>query len=339
MSLDTTGEYISEFTRNTLAQFDWQPGDPIPAGLSALFGQIRERTGPPLGVGLIIDIAAMTADEIAAVKLQLAAEKITVARANIAAEKESKIGQLTLEERAFYDKIAPADNEPYITDDRDSAAAEPQAPDVAESAEPAEATAAVSDGRVAHLNTTVLPVICPRCTFDTRLPFNCEVTDEDKELFMLVLLGDHIFEKGYVLLAGKYAIFFRGLNAEDGKAIHRQLTIDQKRGEFNSDTEWFLRFFEYRLACSISRIIIADKLKAEIPTLAETKFLELPLHNDDLSRSALLRLHDYVIKDLLKSELVRRLVGAKFREFQRLCETLEAMALEPSFWEGVGSAH
>jgi hypothetical protein len=60
--------------------------------------------------------------------------------------------------------------------------------------------------------------------------------------------------------------------------------------------------------------------------------MRLPNKNDNEQQSALLRLREYVLNDQLKSELTRRLVSTQFRQFQRLYESLEAMALEPNFW-------
>jgi hypothetical protein len=37
----------------------------------------------------------------------------------------------------------------------------------------------------------------------------------------------------------------------------------------------------------------------------------------------------------LAAEVTRRLVATHLRKFQRLVEALEAMALEPSFWDGI----
>jgi hypothetical protein len=47
-------------------------------------------------------------------------------------------------------------------------------------------------------------------------------------------------------------------------------------------------------------------------------------------------MRDYVSANVLSQEVFKRLVGTHLREFQRLIEALEAMALEPSFWTGIG---
>ena len=165
-----------------------------------------------------------------------------------------------------------------------------------------------------------------------RQKYEVAATEADKELFVAAVLGGKRFFKNYTLMGGRYEIKFRSLLAEENKQIHRRMLLDQKRDEFQSDTEWFLRFFEYRLACSVEAVIADDKVIATVPELDEVSALELPNKTDDKELDSLTRLRNYVVIDVLKTEITRRLVSNQFREFQRLYESLEAMALEPSFW-------
>ncbi|NBO19903.1 MAG: hypothetical protein EBV03_11915 [Proteobacteria bacterium] len=114
------------------------------------------------------------------------------------------------------------------------------------------------------------------------------------------------------------------------------MLLDQRDNHFLSDTEWFLRLFEYRLACSIEEVLLDDKLVASIPELETvTDKTQLPNKGDDPKKPATVRLREYALVGVLRSEITRRLVGNQFRLFQRLYETLEAMALEPNFWKGI----
>lgn len=336
--IDSTA-YVSEFTKNTLLQFGWVAGDPIPANMGDLIQKIDERTPKPKKTGLLIDAEQMTVEDVELVKAALAAAKVELFNR----EKKSAVTKQT-ENMApavadFYARLAATEKNKQdvenvdgvqIVDDRAAATEKPaqeSIPVVVEE-KPAEPELPV----VPKLEEALVPAFCPRCNWDTRQKYETEITPADKELFLVTILGDKRFEKSFELFKGKYDVTFRSLLAEETKTIHRQLTIDQKNGEFNSDTEWFLRFFEYRLACSIRRVIVEGKPVAELPDLEAAATTPLPGLDNDLSRPALLRLHDYVIKDLLKGEIVRRLVGKHFREFQRIYEALEAMALEPNFW-------
>ena len=334
--IDSNG-YVSEFTKNTLTQFGWVPGDPIPGNLGELIQQIDERTTGTKKPGLLLDISLLTETDTQLVKDNLEEAKVALVKIQARIEKEKKTAHLHPDAAAFQQKLE-AMNEAavQIVDDRDAPVKEDKTatPAAVETEDkPTQSTSLPDDGTIPSFNPDNLAsVFCPRCNWDTRQKYEVVATDHDKELFLISILGDSRFEKEFTLFNEQYAITFKNLLAEENKIIHRQLTIDQKNGEFNSDTEWFLRFFEYRLACSVRRIIVKGKPTAEIPDLDEIKNALLPLKADELDRPPLLRLYDYVIKDLLKNEITRRLVSKHFREFQRLYEALEAMALEPSFW-------
>ena len=327
-----TNSYVSDFTKRTLQQFGWENGDPLLASFGELLAAVRERTPPTKTTGLIVDIALMSEEDIAIIKESLTAAKAAV----VAAQKSQRINAATagLSEsaRAVYSKIvADEEQQPQIIDDREEVKTQP-----APTPEPAPVpTPPVATPTVPAATATSEPapaVVCPRCTWNMRQEYDVEVTDFDKEAFIAITLGGERFKKTFSLLKDKYTITLRSLLAEENTIIHHQLLLDQKDGDFLSDTEWYLRMFEYRLACSIAQIEVDGKLTRPIPELSDIANMELPNKNDDKQKSALVRLREYVLNDQLKSELTRRLVSTQFRQFQRLYETLEAMALEPNFW-------
>ena len=328
MDVIDTGSYVSEFTKRTLQQFGWEQGDPLPANFGELLSAIRERTPPTKTTGIIVDVTLMAEDDITAVKDALAAAKDAV----VAAQKRQKLDTATagLSEsaRAIYSKLSDADST-QIIDDRAEVKHE-AAPEATPAPLPLPATPVLPPPTAAP---EVAPaVICPRCTWNMRQEYEVEITEFDKETFVAITLGGERFKKTYTLLKDKYVITFRGLLAEENTIIHHQLLLDQKDGDFLSDTEWFLRMFEYRLACSIAKIEIEGQIPRPIPELSEVVGMQLPNKTDDKQKTALVRMREYVLNDQLKSELTRRLVSAQFRQFQRLYEALEAMALEPNFW-------
>lgn len=340
MELIDTGAYVSEVTKRTLQQFGWEQGDPLPATLSDLLSEIKERTPATKTVGLLIDASVMSEVDIAAVKNALAAAK------DFAEKQRNKPvlfpdPSLLQLQQAINSAAAATPGESadpvQIIDDRAAPQSTPPATEPAATpapaAEPApEIKTEIPEPTPRIPDNVALPVFCPRCNWDTRQVYEVEVTEFDKEAFVAVTLGGERFKKTFKLLGGKYAVTLRGLFAEENTIIHHQLLLDQKDGDFLSDTEWFLRMFEYRLACSIDEIEIKNQLPRPIPELAAVQNMELPNKTDDKSKTPLIRLREYVLNDLLKSELTRRMVGAQFREFQRLYEALEAMAVEPSFW-------
>lgn len=335
MQLIDTSAYVSELTKRTLQQFGWEPGDPIPATLSDLFAEIKERTPATKTIGVLIDIAAMTDADIAAVEEGLAAAKEVAERAKKKTEPaalDPAIRQLQdAIQKAENAKTAAAEDPVQIIDDRGPPAPAEKAPEKKEEKEPVVVTEPPEpQPRVPE--TLAPPVMCPRCNWDTRQVYDVEITDFDKEAFMAVTLGGERFKKSYSLLNDRYSVTFRGLFAEENTIIHHQLLLDQKDGHFVTDTEWFLRLFEYRLACSIARVEIKNQIPRPIPELHDVKDMSLPNKTDDKSKESLIRLREYVLNDLLKTELTRRMVGNQFRQFQRLYEALEAIAVDPSFW-------
>lgn len=329
MQTNDSGAYVSEVTKRTLAQFGWALGDPIPLNLGGMLSDIRERTPVSTAAGLLVDVSLMTDEDIELIKntLLLSKQAAEAAKNRQQLSDDPHIRQL----QQTISQVEAA----QIIDDRD--APKPEAP--AQPAEPAIAAEAAKPAAEPEIPTpplvdtaAAIPAFCQRCNWDMRIKYETEVTEFDKESFVAITLGGERFKKTYSLLKGKFSVTFRGLMAEENTLIHHQLLLDQKDGDFLSDTEWFLRMFEYRLACSIASIDIRDQLPRPIPELAEVAGTELPNKSDDKAKTSLVRLREYVLNDVLKSELTRRLVGGQFRLFQRLTESLEAMALDPNFW-------
>ena len=334
MQTNDSGAYVSESTKRTLSQFGWELGDPIPLNLGGMLSDIRERTPVSTAAGLLVDAALMTADDIELIKNTLLLSKQAAAAAKNRQQLSDDPNIRQLQQTIAQIEATQVDAA-QIIDDRD--APQPEAP-----AQPTEPTIVAEVPKPAPEpevpapplvdNAAAIPAFCPRCNWDMRIKYETEVTEFDKESFVAITLGGERFKKTYSLLKGKFSVTFRGLLAEENTLIHHQLLIDQKDGDFLSDTEWFLRMFEYRLACSIASIDIKDQLPRPIPELAAVAGTELPNKSDDKTKTSLVRLREYVLNDVLKSELTRRLVGGQFRLFQRLTESLEAMALDPNFW-------
>jgi hypothetical protein len=328
---DDSQQYVSEYTKKTMQQFGWVVGEPIPDSISDLLAGIHARTPASKVPGLYVDIASMTDDDISAVKAALAGAKVSAAQAKRNNEVDAATAGLDENTRALYAKLTEQNATPQIIDDR--AAAAPA--EAGKESQPESPTTVTEEPAPLALISDPPPAICPRCTWDMRMAFETTVTDTDKEVFVAVTLGNERFKKLFSLLGGKYVVTFRSLFAEENTKIHHQLLLDQKEDptQFLSDTEWFLRMFEYRMACSIETIIVGGKPTTIVPELGDiTAETELPNKSDDKTKTPLVRLREYVVVNTLKNEVTRRMVGNEFRTFQRLCETLEAMALEPSFW-------
>jgi hypothetical protein len=229
------------------------------------------------------------------------------------------------------------ETEPVIVDDRDEngnpSAAEVAAkpPAVEEKPDPEPATEAPADNPKDAIDPALV-VFCPRCGWDKRLKFDIVPTDREKEDFLATLLGGVRFKKKYELFGGRIVVTFRSLLAEENKLIYRQLVLDQQQNKVATETEWFVQMMDYRLACSLESVADkSGKVLTVIPTLDEMPFEP---NKDEPLATSLPKQLDLINKNMAQ-EATRRLVGTHLRQFQRLVEALEAMALEPNFWNGI----
>jgi hypothetical protein len=108
--------------------------------------------------------------------------------------------------------------------------------------------------------------------------------------------------------------------------------LDQQKNKVATEAEWFVQMMDYRLACSLETIgDNKGKIISIVPTLEE-----MPAEsNKDEPLATPLPKQLELINKTLAQEATRRIVGTHLRQFQRLVEGLEAMALEPSFWSGI----
>jgi hypothetical protein len=329
-------EYMSELTKKTLQQFGWQLGEPVPENMGELLAGIHERTPASKVPGLYVDASAMSEKDVELIKQKLAAAKVRAIADQERAEKEKKTAGMSQNMRELYEKVSEMEAGPAIIDDRATAPADTQeaAAEIQASATAAPVPPIVTEPPEPPVNllAPVIEPFCPRCSWDMRQKYESNPTEVDKEIFMASILGGTRMHKNYSIMGGRYNIKFRGLLAEENRQIHHQMLLDQKRDGFGSDTEWFLRFFEYRLACSIEAVVVDDKVIALVPELENVAGVELPNKTDNKELDPLTRLRNYVVLDVLKIEVTRRLVCNQFRQFQRLYEAMEAMALEPNFW-------
>lgn len=323
--------YISDFTKKTLEQFGWKADDAIPADLGDLLVKIKETLPASKKTDVLIDVELMSEDAVEKVKAMLAEAEVEAARRKKRAEKEEKLSTINPAIAAQYEKVM---EQLEVVDDREEAAEKEQSTEEPQTETPPEVTSApvpstpVPD--TAGLQGAV--PFCPRCGWDVRQKYDSAPTERDKEDFLATLLGQSRFKKEYELFGGKIKVLFRGLLAEENKLIYRQLVLDQQENRISTEAEWFLQMMDYRLSCSLEQISDGSgKVLAVMPELFERK-LE---NKDEPLATPLPAQLEYLNKEVLAQEVTRRLVGNHLRQFQRLIEALEAMALEPSFWNGI----
>jgi len=333
--------YLSDFTKKTLAQFDWKDGDPIPVALGDRLLQIKETIEPSTRTDVLIDIEKMPPAAVAEVNAMLGeAKKVGKKKADFEKLQQTTSRMVPQVRDAVEQLLGP-----QILDDRDEMESEeketPAAPEKKET--PAFAAAPEEPARSAPLDRdppevpqtplVVLP-FCPRCGWDMRQKFDVEITDRDKEDFVACLLGNTRFKKKYELLGGRMVLTLRALLSEENKMIYKQLVLDQAAERIKTEGEWYAQLIEYRLACSVESIADkSGKIISLVPELEEIGTIYPKRERPD--DTPLVAALSFVNTKVLAQEVTKRLVGTHLRQFQRLVEALEAMALEPSFWTGI----
>lgn len=327
--------YVSEFTRKTLEQFGWKDKDPLPTALGELLLKIKETIPASPRNDVLVDAGMMAPEMITQIKEMLAEAKVAGKAWEKDKEKQEERNKIAPHLRAQYENVM---NQLEVVDDREEAAKEESKPAPVQETKPAEPPPAPPEPpppdpvSQASSAPAILP-FCPRCGWDMRQAFEILPTDRDKEDFLATILGGSRFRKRYELLGGKIIVTFRGLLAEENKLVYRQLILDQQEAKIATEAEWFVQLMDYRLSCSLESIASdTGKVIAMMPELSEMPFT--PDKKNPLATPLADQLH-YLNNTVLAQEVTRRLVGLHLRQFQRLLEALEAMALEPSFWTGI----
>ena len=315
--------YTSDFTKKTLQQFGWKDGDAIPADLGSLMLSMKETLPASKKTDVLVDRELMSEEQVASIETMLREAAQYAKKKKQNEEIEEKSAAMSPSVAEAYRKIAEEQPAPEIIDDRAAPAAETTPPP----AEPAE-TQVIA---VTAEEPKPAAVFCPRCGWDARMKFDVVPTNRDKEDFLSTLLGGQRFRKKYELFGGKVVVTFRSVLAEENKLIYRQLVLDQAVDKVRTEAEWFVQLMDYRLACALDTITNdSGKVLAEMPELVMPTG---PIDAD--GQTPIVAQLDIINKNILAQEATRRLVGTHLRQFQRLIEGLEAMALEPSFWTGI----
>lgn len=316
--------YTSDFTKKTLQQFGWKDGDSIPADLGSLMLSMKETLPASKKTDVLVDRELMSEEQIASIEAMLKEAAKYAKKKKQNEEIEEKSAAMSPSVAEAYRKITEEQPAPEIIDDRTSPAVEPPPPIAAEPAKEQIIAIPAEEPKPAA-------VFCPRCGWDARMKFDIVPTNRDKEDFLSTLLGGQRFRKKYELFGGKVVVTFRSVLAEENKLIYRQLVLDQAVDKVRTEAEWFVQLMDYRLACALDTITNdSGKVLAEMPELVMPTG---PIDTD--GQTPIVAQLDIINKNILAQEATRRLVGTHLRQFQRLIESLEAMALEPSFWTGI----
>lgn len=332
--------YVADDTANQLKMVGWNPGDDIPDGLADHVAEVAakyadakseiaavggtNRLKAPKTVR-IEDLPEEARKEITAFVKQAAALKAAEA-ADVAARGKyaappgaSDSVRAALEQASLRDSAKPA--AVAIVPEDDEMEPSPEKPQEG----PPHVHTAPAD--------PLTPVICPRCNFDLRQPYDVVITDDDLMAYAAANL-DPVptarFRKKLDIMGGKLQVVFRDLLTRESKLAVTQLRRDALAGKISSEVEAHMTHTEYRMVMSIERITDASgAVLAEVPPIFEIEIDPAEADN------RLPKLVDYMDGEAYPRETIKRAILTHFRQFQRLVVELEAKMRDPDFCQGI----
>lgn len=174
---------------------------------------------------------------------------------------------------------------------------------------------------------------CPRCQHDLSLSVPTEVSEEDKDDYILAMQAPRPFEKSYPFLRGKMAVRFRGLFLEEMDWVVKQLGVDERLGRFGDDPVmrpierrvWAAR---YQLALQVLEISTEQGLTWQGASKPQewAEMIDTP-PNETFLRPLL----SHLTQQVLPSQSLYEMVRIRLGEFNALVNRLEGLALSPDF--------
>ncbi len=170
---------------------------------------------------------------------------------------------------------------------------------------------------------------CPHCGWKVDDLNDPDPSSEDKLSFVQAVLGGTRFKKRYDFFDGNLVIVFRSLSTLEADVAFTQTAYDARQNGFLDEGQYFRTLMDYRLCMGIESIASSEG-KFEVPeTLTDDFKTDKPPKN----ATKLTYIVPYIYETVLKTENLRRTIGAAFYRFQRLVEKLEVRADDPNFWK------
>ena len=98
---------------------------------------------------------------------------------------------------------------------------------------------------------------CPRCGYDTKVPWKVEITDQDKQEFTRMVLTGCPFTKTYEVMGGKMKIFFHDVSMEEEDNVTAH--VRKQSGRIDMDVRMlYVIGMRMNLVYALSRLEIDD---------------------------------------------------------------------------------
>lgn len=195
----------------------------------------------------------------------------------------------------------------------------------------------------AEQKTDSIAPICIHCGWDQRQPTLEPPTKQDKLSFLTAVLGQKVFTKEYSTLGGKLKMSFRSLTVNELDALYAEAYTQQRAGRIATTQEYyeylnrqrlFLQLQSLNSALGAMHLTLPDGLSSRTNSFCTLSWEEqLKTKNEfDPEDSLLQQIEKYVLKEVLSTEHLQRIVSHHCAKFNQLVAKLEACIDNENFW-------
>lgn len=170
------------------------------------------------------------------------------------------------------------------------------------------------------------PLVCVHCNWPVGSKEGCAPTKVDKQIFVIAVLGQKRFVKEYELLGKQLHVSFRSLTVEENDLVIKQLMKDWNDGKISGPAHSVAEAVKYQMVLSLAAIETNVGV-IQLPTLDEYDYIEPEVG------TILPEITNYVNKNAMSNEPLRRIVSKAYGHFIETQSKLEAMAESPDFWQ------
>lgn len=205
--------------------------------------------------------------------------------------------------------------------------------------------AAVAEPETTQQTESMAPV-CIHCGWDQRQPPLAPPDKQDKLTFLTSVLSQKVFTKGYETLGGKLKMSFRGLTVNELDALYAAAYAEQKAGRIQNTQEYydylnrqrlFLQLQTLNASLGALHINLPDGLSAKTNVLCTASWEDFLKDKPeyDPEEELIPQIERYVLKHVLGTEHLQRIVSHHCAKFNQLVAKLEVCIDDENFWKEI----
>jgi hypothetical protein len=197
---------------------------------------------------------------------------------------------------------------------------------------------------VSETSAASVAPICTHCGWDQRRPPLDPPDKQDKLVFLATVLGQKVFTKDYSTLGGKLKMSFRGLTVQELDALYTSAYREQRAGRIESTQEYydylnrqrlFLQLQTLNASASAMHFVLPDGLSKKTNKLCGIDWEDFLKDKAeyDAEDELIPQIEAYVLKEVLCTEHLQRIVSHYCAKFNQLVAKLEVCIDDENFWK------